>query len=216
MSEIKANKLSPATGVNLQLGDASDVITIPASATIVNSGTATGFGGGGVLQVKQFRKLSTIYDNGTSDTVMAAPFDGSATLTPASAGNYIRCEYHVATDHGNAWRSTYVRLQWSTDGGSTYYGLSASSMGQYNTSTMHGNSMNVGGMFNPNVTSAVKVRVVLNSHSAGNVTRWGQYNNEGADSSNIAPVTDNGVVSVGHYLILTELDASVCSTADTA
>ena len=45
MSEIQANKLSPSSGTALQIGDASDVITIPSGATIVNSGTQTGFGG---------------------------------------------------------------------------------------------------------------------------------------------------------------------------
>ena len=44
-SEIKANKISPATGTALQIGDSGDTITIPSGATIANSGTATGFGG---------------------------------------------------------------------------------------------------------------------------------------------------------------------------
>ena len=43
MSEIQANKLSPASGTALTLGDSGDVITIPSGATITNSGTATGF-----------------------------------------------------------------------------------------------------------------------------------------------------------------------------
>ena len=45
MSEIQANKLSPASGTALQVGDSGDTITIPSGATITNSGTATGFGG---------------------------------------------------------------------------------------------------------------------------------------------------------------------------
>jgi len=62
MSEIQANKLSPASGTALTLGDSGDTltltaganltlggssttITIPSGATITNSGTATGFGG---------------------------------------------------------------------------------------------------------------------------------------------------------------------------
>ena len=62
MSEIQANKISPATGTGLTLGDSGDTltltaganltlggssttITIPSGATINNSGTATGFGG---------------------------------------------------------------------------------------------------------------------------------------------------------------------------
>ncbi len=44
MSEIQANKLSPASGTALQIADSGDTITIPSGATITNSGTATGFG----------------------------------------------------------------------------------------------------------------------------------------------------------------------------
>ena len=43
-SEIKANKLSPATGTDVTLGDSGDTFTVPSGATITNSGTATGFG----------------------------------------------------------------------------------------------------------------------------------------------------------------------------
>ena len=39
MSEILANKLSPSTGTSVQLGDSGDTITIPAGATLTNSGT---------------------------------------------------------------------------------------------------------------------------------------------------------------------------------
>jgi len=43
MSEVKVNKISPRSGTGLQLGDSGDTITIPSGATLVNSGTATGF-----------------------------------------------------------------------------------------------------------------------------------------------------------------------------
>jgi len=43
-SEIKANKLSPATGTDVTLGDSGDTFTVPSGATITNSGTASGFG----------------------------------------------------------------------------------------------------------------------------------------------------------------------------
>ncbi len=53
-SEVKANKLSPATGTDFTFGDSGDTFTVPSGATlavasggtITNSGTATGFGGG--------------------------------------------------------------------------------------------------------------------------------------------------------------------------
>ena len=43
-SEIKANKISPATDTDFTFGDSGDTFTVPSGATIVNSGTATGFG----------------------------------------------------------------------------------------------------------------------------------------------------------------------------
>ncbi len=50
-SEIKANKISPATGTALTIGDSGDTFTVPSGATLAvasgatisNSGTASGF-----------------------------------------------------------------------------------------------------------------------------------------------------------------------------
>ena len=48
MSEIKVNKISPRTACGtVTLGDSGDTFTIPAGATITNSGTASGFGATG-------------------------------------------------------------------------------------------------------------------------------------------------------------------------
>ena len=70
MSEIKVNKISPATGTAFTLGDSGDTFTIPSGATIANSGTATGFVSAGALDLNG-AKL-TIDANGntsiTSDT----------------------------------------------------------------------------------------------------------------------------------------------------
>ena len=50
MSEVKVNKITPRTNCGTtQLGDSGDTFTIPAGATISNLGTATGFGGTGVV-----------------------------------------------------------------------------------------------------------------------------------------------------------------------
>ena len=52
MSEIKSDKLSPRTASGtVVLGDSGDTFSIPAGVAITNSGTATGFGGGKLLQV---------------------------------------------------------------------------------------------------------------------------------------------------------------------
>ena len=49
MSEIKVNKLSPRSGTDVTLGDSGDTFTVPAGASIVNNGTATGFGATGAV-----------------------------------------------------------------------------------------------------------------------------------------------------------------------
>jgi len=51
MSELATNKISPVTGTTVTLGDSGDTFTIPSGVNITNSGTATGFGGGKVVQV---------------------------------------------------------------------------------------------------------------------------------------------------------------------
>jgi hypothetical protein len=48
MSEVKVNKISPRAACGtVQLGDSGDTFTIPAGASITNSGTASGFGATG-------------------------------------------------------------------------------------------------------------------------------------------------------------------------
>ena len=70
MSELKVNKISPATSTTFTLGDSGDTFNIPSGATIANSGTATGFVSAGALDLNG-AKL-TIDANGntsiTSDT----------------------------------------------------------------------------------------------------------------------------------------------------
>ena len=143
---------------------------------------------------------------------MAAPFDGSATITPSSAANMIKVTYFTTGDHGTTWRSSYHRLQYSTDGGSTYYGIAGGSMHCYNEGTnVTGNMIALSRVFHPNTTNAVKIRVINHSHGSGNCRRWGQYNNESTDNTNTTPNTDNSVVAVGHALLLEELNSSICT-----
>jgi hypothetical protein len=66
-SELKVDKLSPATGTAFTLGDSGDTFTIPSGATVTNSGTATGFVTAGALDL-----------NGAALTVDA---DGDTTIT---------------------------------------------------------------------------------------------------------------------------------------
>ena len=93
MSEIKVDKISPQSGTALAVGDSGDTITIPSGATITNSGTATGFGGGKVAQI--VTEVHTTYSTGSTnipaDDTIPTSSEGSEIITkaiiPTSATN---------------------------------------------------------------------------------------------------------------------------------
>ena len=179
-----------------------------------NAGNGLTYGvAGGLLQAKQWVKNSTITNASTSDAVLASPFDGTAQITPAAAGNIIKATYFVTCDHAQNWRSTKYRLDYSTDGGSNWKGLAGMSIssGSNSGNHMHGNNGNIAVMFNPNTTNPVYVRVVINCHNNGQGKQHGQYNNEGGDGSAVAPDTLNGVIAAGHGILLEEYSSSIAS-----
>ena len=96
-TEVRSNKLSPASGTALQIGDSGDTITIPSGATIVNSGTATNFGESNTPIFKVRGSNQTISHN--TDTKMTIDsedidtddcFDlaGTKRFVPNKAGKY--------------------------------------------------------------------------------------------------------------------------------
>ena len=98
MSELKINKISPETGTAITLGDSGDTFTVPSGATIVNSGTATGFGGGKVVKVA-YNMVQTV-SSGTGsfpyDATIPQISEGreifTQAITPASASNLLKIE----------------------------------------------------------------------------------------------------------------------------
>ena len=73
-SEIKSDKLSPSTGTALQIGDASDTITIPTGATFtITDGLGVGGGGTGLTS---FTAGDVLYATGT--TTLAKLAKGTA------------------------------------------------------------------------------------------------------------------------------------------
>ena len=57
-SEIKANKISPATGTAFTLGDSGDIFTIPSGVTLTNNGSSSGFDSG-LASVQTFTSSGT-------------------------------------------------------------------------------------------------------------------------------------------------------------
>jgi hypothetical protein len=108
MSEVKVNKISPRTACGtVTLGDSGDTFTIPAGATITNSGTAAGFGATGAaswdttVKTSGFTAVSGVgyFVNTTA---------GAITVTlPASpsAGDVV-----AVKDYANTWDTNNLTL----------------------------------------------------------------------------------------------------------
>ena len=75
MGTLFVDKLDPQSGTSLELGSSGDTITIPSGATIANSGTATGFGGGD--NTPSFKVNITADQSVTSDTWTKVSFSGA-------------------------------------------------------------------------------------------------------------------------------------------
>jgi hypothetical protein len=91
MSELKSDKLSPRTASGtVTLGTSGNTFSIPSGVTFANSGTATGFGGGKVLQVVSSidnTNTSVMSTTSSSYVDMGSPY--SVTLTPAATTSKI-------------------------------------------------------------------------------------------------------------------------------
>ena len=136
MSEIKVDKLSPQSGTELTLGDASDdfllpnnaeliaqsgsTITIASGATLANAGTATGFGGSAILQRKfyHFSDGATMTTAGAWTDVIHPLGDGTISITPTATSNILELNFRFFIGHLSTWRAATLRILYSHDGGS--------------------------------------------------------------------------------------------------
>ena len=109
MSEIKVNKISPRTNCGtVQLGDSGDTITIPAGASITNSGTASGFGSTGEVSWNT-TKITADPGNAVSGVGYFTDTSGGAfsvTLPSSpSAGNVV-----AVADYANTWDTNNLTI----------------------------------------------------------------------------------------------------------
>tara|TARA_Y100000296_G_C5021104_1_gene179895 strand:- start:60 stop:611 length:552 start_codon:yes stop_codon:yes gene_type:complete len=107
-SEIKANKLSPATGTAFTFGDSGDTFTVPSGATITNSGTATGFGGD---NTPSFLTYNTTYSTLVNDTYTLPTYNTEAWDTDSA---YATGVFTVPAGEGGKylfWGGGYFALQ---------------------------------------------------------------------------------------------------------
>jgi len=101
MSEIKVNKISPRTACGtVTLGDSGDTFTIPAGATITNSGTATGFGATGSVNWQTSSIKTATFTATSGEGYFCNTTGGTFTLTlpsSPSAGNIVGLKDYAST-----------------------------------------------------------------------------------------------------------------------
>ena len=109
MSEIKVNKLTPRTNCGtVQLGDSGDTFTIPAGATITNSGTAAGFGSTGEVSWNTTKITADPSTAATGVGYFTDTSGGAFNVTlPASpsAGNVV-----AVADYANTWDTNNLTI----------------------------------------------------------------------------------------------------------
>ena len=170
VSEVKANKISPATGTALTLGDSGDTFTVPSGATIVNSGTATGFGG---------NVVQTVYDSSTQQHAVATgtnniPLDDTVPLigegdqymnvsiTPQSASNILVVQHQGYYSDDDAGGAIVAIFAGSTCVGATQY--------EHPTGSLHSGGdvdpLSVTAIFAAGTTSALAITIRGSAYQA--------------------------------------------------
>jgi hypothetical protein len=173
MSKIEVDAIEPQSGTSLTLGASGDTITIPSGATITNSGTATGFGGGKVLQVvtatdgTQRSTTSTSFVTGSntlSVTITPSSVSSKIFITMSSAG--LRTSGATGSVHYTIFRGA-TNLGDATGGMSLYYASESANDWGFPLAMSITDS--------PNTTSAVTYQVYMKTTNASNTARLQQY-----------------------------------------
>jgi hypothetical protein len=193
MSEIKVNKVSPATGTAIQLGDSGDTFTVPSGCNIVNSGTATGFGGGKILQAVSTTKTDTFTTTNTSYTAITGM---SLAITPSATSSkvliLIRGQASSATDGASCFVRFYrdsTELGSGDAGGSSEQCIAAIQTSSASDGVRRAYPTDVVWLDSPSSTSAVTYSLKMKTD--GNT---GVFNRSGVQGSTYGNVSSSIVL----------------------
>ena len=178
--EVKTNKISPATGTAFALGDSGDTFTIPSGATITNSGTATGFGGGKVLQTLMAtdgtkRSLTTATSFATGSNTLSVDITPSATDSKIliMVNTDFQCQNNPDTSFFTVYRDS-TNVQDVQSGYSTFYSL-AGAYANWAVSMNYTSPLTMIALDSPSSTSAITYQVYFKVPGASNTTSINAY-----------------------------------------
>jgi len=194
MSEIKVDKISPQSGTALAVGDSGDTITIPSGATITNSGTATGFGGGKVLAYIPTTSAVTLATQASTTSTSYVDVSGaSVAITPSATSSKILVIANAAINNATTGYSTYVQLvRGSTAIGNgtavgTAYACFGFFEGSAGSSSSWASNCSIAYIDSPSSTSAVtyKIQMAVNGGTGYIGGPAGTGNGTGRSATNI-------------------------------
>jgi len=202
-SELKVDKITPASGTNTQIGESGDTITIPSGCTITNNGTQTGFGLSGwssssnnllpasassgiYLGVNSATATNLLHDYEEGElsnalmigsTTQTSYSSGRANLQYTKIGRIVHCQALIDTD-GQTLAATGVvklRLPFATSDGS---GTAMAGGRPFITPAINGAIFPSGLYLDENVTSAPMNKI----QSKGN-GNYAEFNEQASVSS---------------------------------
>jgi|TARA_R110000824_G_scaffold222787_1_gene410574 hypothetical protein len=165
-SELKTNKVSPATGTALQIGDSGDTVDIPSGATFdVTGATVTGLSAGKVLQVVSFSINTAESNTGTSFVNTAL----EATITPASTSNKVLVIITPTIGCDTYGFSNMVRGSTNLNQGIAGGSRIQCTMGVYIPTTASTGICTMTYLDSPSTTSATTYRLALRPYNSGTI-----------------------------------------------
>ena len=119
IQDTSGNNIINESSDTITIGASGDTINIPSGATITNSGTATGFGGGKVLQVVSATTTSATSTTSTSfvDTAL------SVAITPSASNSKVLIIAHGGGSATSGNESYLTLIRGSTNLGNATYGM---------------------------------------------------------------------------------------------
>ena len=117
IQDTAGNNIINESSDTITIGASGDTITIPAGATITNSGTATGFGGGKVLQVLTATDSSA--RTTTSTSFVTASNTLSVNITPSATSSKIFVQTSFECSSASSGRSFFTIYRDSSNLGNT-------------------------------------------------------------------------------------------------
>ena len=162
MSSIEVDKIVPATGTSLTLGDSGDTFTIPSGVTLTNNGTASGISK--IVQISTTSYATPVGAN-NQDT---ETFNFEASITPSSVTNQILVLCSVGSiSNGGAGRMI-SKLRWNTSsGGVTGTELTVGQTANDSSDTNGLSTITLISQFTPATTSTIYIKNTVSKSDGG-------------------------------------------------